>query len=176
MSTKEQQTLLAVLNLSDRALEHLGNADITTVEALRKFDRQGLIDLQGIGATTADQILLAIAAYDQAQEALEVELAEDEQDQLTDLDGSGAELLGEAPMAEGAIAQAIDGLMTDPKDDVIRQLTETLRWAEQVLRNQGRGRQGMSLAGMIRQSVLLIRPELTDLALAEVPAKLAMDD
>lgn len=48
------------LSLSDRVIESLEAAKIPSIQALSKYTKQQLIDISGIGATSADRILAAI--------------------------------------------------------------------------------------------------------------------
>ena len=57
----------------------------------------------------------------------------------------------------------------------VEQLTQLLRWTMDVLRRQSRT-QGSNVAGMLAQSVLRIRPELSPEALHEMEGKLPIKD
>lgn len=140
---------LTNLGLSDRALEALQNADID-LEFLETLDRDDLIALPGIGEATADHIISKLGEYQQAQD-------EDVAMAIADEDLPFLEPL---PFAEanGLILQVLE-------------LTQALRWVMTVLERQP-GAQGQHLAGLLRQGVLKIRPELSINELAALDGRL----
>jgi hypothetical protein len=154
------------LGLSDRALEALENAGVD-FEVLETLNRDDLIALQGIGEATADQIISKLGAYQQAQDE-EVAMAIADEEIIGDGTGEAlppfdpsVERTGEAlPFAEasGLIVQVLE-------------LTQALRWVMTVLERQP-GAQGQHLAGLLRQGVLKIRPELSLNELAALDGRL----
>jgi hypothetical protein len=139
------------LGLSDRALEALENADVD-LELLETLDRDDLIALQGIGEATADHIISKLGEYQQAQdEAVAMAIADADED---------LPFLEPLPFAEanGLILQVLE-------------LTQALRWVMTVLERQP-GAQGQHLAGLLRQGVLKIRPELSLNELAALDGRL----
>jgi predicted RecB family nuclease len=122
---------LAALGLSDRVIESLEAAGVKTIRELARYRKQALIDLPGIGATSADRILSAVDSwFEEATAFRRIEPS-------TELD---LQMLADEPVVVELLAACI--------------------WARDVLCNLG-GQRGMFLGAKMRQRVESAEAKLT---------------
>lgn len=122
------------LGLSDRVVEALEAAEIAGIRELARYTKQELIDLPGIGATSAERILAALDIW------FVKAIAADNEPNVPPV-------------------MPID-LEHDP---IFLELLAACAWAEKVLQNLG-GQRGMFLCGQMRMRVQAVQNKLPTLA------------